>query len=265
MRSRDQRAEGRGRRTTRSTPYALRLTLYATLYALCAMPFGCGQNRSLMSPKVISYREEQPTPFDLALRFAPRVYVNPTEPYRLEDLIVFIHPQRPLIAYHLLWEDDSIGPGRGKEGDHEIAWVEYDPISLKLVDVWALWHRGILHTDESVIEAKDHHQRPKFFVQWGQHGMLPVGWEKLSTARPRAELRLHFALSKSIQLGPYTGSKNIDSLKFQGDYCDYLTFSELVDLRQYVRPAKVIVGADSNAVMSEMISYSISLKEPWPY
>jgi len=219
-----------------------------------------------MSPEVISYQEEGAFPLDLALRFAPRLYVHPTEPYRIRDLLVFIHPERPLVAYHLLWEDDSIGAGVGMEGDHEIAWVEYDPISLKLVDLWVMWHRGVLHTDESVMEAKSHRHRPKLLVQWGQHGMLPVGWENLSTARPKAELRLHFALSKSIQVGPYTGSKDIDSLKFQGDYSDYLTFSELIDSRQYIRPEYVLVGVDSNAIIAKTISYTVSLsKQPWPY
>jgi len=193
------------------------------------------------------------------------LYLNPTEPYQIKDLIVIKHPQRPLIAYHLLWEDDSIGAGIGKESDHEIVWIEYDPISLKLVDVWVLWHRGILHTHQSVVEAKNHNQRPKLFVQWGQHGMMPVGWDKLPTARPKPELRLHFAISKSIQVGEYTGSKNIHSLKFQGDYSDYLTFSELVDSRQYIHPEKIIVSSDSNAIMPRMVSYTVAPKQPWPY
>lgn len=222
-------------------------------------------SRQAGTTKIISYQEEPLAPFDLALRFAPRLYINPTEPYQIRDLIVFIHPQRPLIAYHLLWEDDSIGAILGRESDHEIAWIEYDPISLKLVDVWVLWHRGILHTHQSAIEAKSHNQRPQLFVQWGQHGMLPVGWDKLPTARPKAELRIHFIISKSIQVGQYTGSKNIDSLKFQGDYSDYLTFSELVDSRQYIHLKKVIVGADSNAIIPLMVSYTVTQKQPWPY
>ncbi|MFC1719275.1 hypothetical protein ACFL6S_36840 [Candidatus Poribacteria bacterium] len=209
--------------------------------------------------------EKQLTPFDLALRFAPRLYTNPTEPYGIRDLVVFVHPQRPLIAYHIMWEDDTIGPGIGMDSDHETAWVEYDPVSLKLVDMWTLWHRGILHTAQSVMEAKSHNQRPKLLIQWGQHGILPVGWERLPTSRPHAELRLHFSIMKLVQIGPYTGSKNIDSLKFQGDYSDYVTFSELIDSREYIHPEKVVVGIDSNKIMVQMLSYSVGLKQPWPY
>lgn len=234
------------------------------LCVLCLVS-SCGQSRLPKSMNTIFYQEEQLAPFDLALRFAPRLYINPTEPYEIRDLIVFVHPQKPLIAYHLIWEDDRIGPGLGVEGDHETAWVEYDPISLKLVNVWALWHRGVLHTRQSVIEAKIHNQRPKLFVQWGQHGMLPVGWDRLPTARPEAELRLHFTIVKSIQIGRYTGSKDINSLKFQGDYSDYLTFNELVDSRQYIHPEKVIVGTDSNTIIPQMLSYTVSVKRPWPY
>lgn len=226
---------------------------------------GCGQSRQLEPVEVIAYQEEQVTPFELAVRFAPRLYINPSEPYQIRDLIVFIHPEKPLIAYHLMWEDDSIGAGLGADSDHEVAWAEYDPISLKLVNCWVLWHRGVLRTDQSVIDAKSHNQRPRIFVQWGQHGMLPVGWDRLTTTRPKAELRLHFAIAKSIQTGPYTGSKNIDSLRFQGDYSDYLTFSEFLDSRQYIYPEKVVVGVDSNAIIPGMVSYTTSTsKRPWP-
>ena len=226
---------------------------------------GCSQSRQPEPVEVIVYQEQQVTPFELARRFAPRLYITPSEPYQIKDLIVFIHPEKPLIAYHLMWEDDSIGAGLGADSDHEVAWVEYDPISLKLVNCWVLWHRGILRTDQSVIDAKSHNQRPRIFVQWGQHGMLPVGWDKLTTARPKAELRLHFAIAKSIQTGPYTGSKNVDSLRFQGNYSDYLTFSEFLDSRQYIRPGKVVVGVDSNAIIPGMVPYTTSTsKPPWP-
>jgi hypothetical protein len=196
--------------------------------ASCFFLINCAQNRRMEPMSVVYYREKQLDPFQLAIRFAPRLYINSKEPYDIKDLIVFIHPEKPFIAYHLLWEDDSIGAGIGMESDHEIAWVEYDPISLKLVNNWALWHRGILHTQESVIEAKRNDQRPSFCVQWGQHGMLPFGWEKLPKARPDPELRIHFAISKLIQVGPYKGSKNISTLKFQGEFEDYIKFDVLV-------------------------------------
>jgi hypothetical protein len=235
------------------------ISLFFILCLICS----CSQKPELAG--IISYQEKQLAPFDLAMRFAPRLYTNPTEPYGLMDLVVVVHPQRPLIAYHLLWEDDSIGAGIGMEGDHEIAWVEYDPISLKLVDMWVLWHRGILHTTQAITEAKSHNQRPKLLIQWGQHGILPVGWESLPTARPEVELRLHFSIMKLVQTGPYTGSKDIDSLKFQGDYSEYLTFSELIDSREHIQPEKVVVGIDGNAIMSQLVHFTISLKQPWPY
>ena len=230
----------------------------------CVLCLVCSCSQKSEPAGIISYQEERLAPFGLAMRFAPRLYTNPTEPYCIRDLIVVIHPQRPLIAYHILWEDDSIGAGLGMDSDHEIVWVEYDPVSLKLVDVWVMWHRGILHTVQSVMEAKSHTQRPRVFVQWGQHGMLPVGWQRLRTVRPFAELRLHYTIMKSIQTGPYTGSKDIDSLKFQGDYSDYLTFTELIDSRKYIHPEYVDIGVDSNTIISRIVPYTVTFKQPWP-
>lgn len=250
---------------TRSSNNLIGLSAHKLISLSCVLCLICSCSQKPDPTGTISYQEEQLAPFDLAMRFAPRLYTNPTEPYAIKDLVVFIHPQRPLIAYHMLWEDDSIGPGLGKDSDHETAWVEYDPVSLKLVDMWTLWHRGILHTVQSVMEAKSHDQRPKLLIQWGQHGILPVGWEKLPTARPYAELRLHFTIMKRMQIGRYTGSKDIDSLKFQGDYSDYLTFSELIDSREHIHPEKVVVGIDSNKIIVQMLPYSVGLKQPWPY
>lgn len=223
--------------------------------------FGCNHNPKTIN--IIYYNEAQISPYELALRFAPRLYINTTEPYQIKDLIIVKHSQKPLIAYNFIWEDDSIAPGFGYDSDHEIAWVEYDPVSLNLVDFWVLWHRGILHTDLSVSDAKNNGQHPCIFVQWGQHGLLPLGWEKISTARLDIELRVYYAISKS---NPYYRSNNKDSLiRFDGSYSDYLTFDKVIDTGQYIKPDKVIVAIDSNKIIPKMLSYKIMTKQPWPY
>jgi len=98
----------------------------------------CSQNHQVDQANVTYYEGKLPDLYQLAIRFAPRLYVNSKEPYNIKDLIVIIHPQKPLIAYHILW------------------------------------YRGILHTYESVMEAKINDQRSSFCVQWGQHGMLSL-------------------------------------------------------------------------------------------
>src|SRR5687768_10354153 len=49
-----------------------------------------------------------PDPVRLAIvnRLAPRIFATDHEPFELKDVAAVIHPTAPLIAFHLLWEDD---------------------------------------------------------------------------------------------------------------------------------------------------------------
>ena len=64
---------------------------------------------------------------ELVKRYAPLLYTTPTEPLPLKDVVVIIHPDRPLIAYHLFWEDDIDFPDDSEPCDHEEVWVSYAP------------------------------------------------------------------------------------------------------------------------------------------
>lgn len=48
----------------------------------------------------------------LVERFAPRVFTTRSEPFALRDVAAVIHPDHPVIAYHMFWDDD-IDFGRG--------------------------------------------------------------------------------------------------------------------------------------------------------
>jgi len=224
--------------------------IISTLYFL--IPIGCNQNTK--SASAFYYKENQLSFCELALRFAPRLYIHPKEPYEIMDIVIIIHDQKPIISYHFVWEDDAISPKSGHNSDHEIAWIEYDPVSLNVVNVWSIWHRSILNTYDSIEDAKANGQRPAFFVQWGQHGLLPVGWEKISTAKLSAELHAHYAIVKTRNL-----------LRFQGDYSDYITFSKITDSRKYINPKMIISAEDSNKVLKDMLPYKFRIKKPWPY
>ena len=45
----------------------------------------------------------------LARRLAPVLYLQKDETFPLERVVAVLHPNRPIIAYHLLWRDDVHG------------------------------------------------------------------------------------------------------------------------------------------------------------
>src|SRR5687767_6738293 len=45
----------------------------------------------------------------LARTLAPVLYLQPDEWFRLERVVAVVHPERRIIAYHLLWRDDVHG------------------------------------------------------------------------------------------------------------------------------------------------------------
>ena len=240
--------------------YLLNMIILCLCYLLGIA--GCSQSPKIV--KTIYYNEKRISPYELALRFAPRLYQNAMEPFQIKDMLVIIHPTKTLISYHFIWEDDSLIPGFGFDSDHEMAWVEYDPVSLNIVDFWTLWHRGILHTNQSVIDAKIHGQCPSIFAQWGQHGLLPSGWEKISTSRLDVELHAHYIIAKA---NPYSINrhKKSETSSFLGSYSEYITFDKMVDIKEYIKSDKVITAIDSNKAIKEILPYRIMPKQPWPY
>jgi hypothetical protein len=199
----------------------------------------------------------------LASWFAPVLYFNPDEPSGIITVIPVFHPSQPTVAYHIFLEDDAFMAGRGKMVDHEVVWVEYDPVSLKVADVLTLWHRTVLRTDACVVDARSGEHRPRICVQWGQHGMLPYGWEALTTARPRAELKLHYNLAKYVNRIPLASPAE-STVVFEGSYEEYTTFSEKVDTADYISPADVIIAGDCEDHLKSRIEPSFSVKKQWP-
>src|SRR5690606_1370071 len=65
------------------------------------------------------------------MELAPLLQTRIDEPFALEDCVAIHHPSRSLIAYHLFWDDDIDFPEDNDPTDHEIIWVEYEPVSGK--------------------------------------------------------------------------------------------------------------------------------------
>jgi hypothetical protein len=98
------------------------------------------------------------------------LYLQRDEWFPLERVVAVVHPERRVIAYHLLWRDDVHGSGVPftVPTDQEIIWVGYD--TTRAPDhVWTYWHGTILSTpwrDRGTVLGD---------VQWGKHGTLPRG------------------------------------------------------------------------------------------
>lgn len=106
----------------------------------------------------------------LARSLAPVLYIHRDETFPLERVVAVIHPDRRLIAYHLLWRDDVHGAWIPftRATDQEIVWIGYDS-TLAPTEMWTYWHGKILRTD-----WRDR-GTPLVNVQWGKHGSLPRG------------------------------------------------------------------------------------------
>ncbi|HYD85791.1 MAG TPA: hypothetical protein VEA63_17105, partial [Opitutus sp.] len=82
----------------------------------------------------------------LVRQFAPRLHLVAGEFFPLKDIVAIVHPDRPVIAYHLFWDDDIGYPADNEPCDHEIVWVEYDPATRVIVQVWTYFHGRVVST-----------------------------------------------------------------------------------------------------------------------
>jgi hypothetical protein len=212
---------------------------------------------------------------ELANKYAPRLFVNPEEFFDLKDLAAVIHPKRSIIAYNLFWEDDIDHPGDNDPSDHEVVWIEFDQNNGKVTGVYTYFHRAILSTEEAVKDANLHHQRARIGVQWGGHGSLPLGWERLKPEAvyekigQRLKVRnmpeRYQKLSKSIRNPghPLAGSW---PKRFEGTYKDFIDFSQYIDSRKLLKKKKmVIISKWPNAVINQyFLAYNYFPKRQWP-
>jgi hypothetical protein len=245
--------------------------LSAVLLALATLLLSCGPKGAEINRPAIEHHRDGDIDLyrrALALRFAPRLYMHAEDPTEISEIIPVFHPERPVIAYHIFLGDDALFAGWGMDIDHEIVWVEYDPVTLKVSDVATYWHRAVLRTDDCVLDAKASGQRPTVFIQWGQHGLLPLGWDDLATVRPRLELLAHYALASTIPSVPGV-QKNVDApIRFRGSWEDYIRFTKEVDVEYYLRNSGILVSEypdDQLRSRIQPVYGKFGRKKEWPW
>ena len=213
--------------------------------------------------------------FKLSLKYVPRIFVNPKEYFKLKDLVAVIHPIKPIIAYNLFWEDDIDYPGNNDPSDHEVVWIEFNKSKGKVTGVYTYFHKAILSTEEAVKDANLHNQRARINVEWGGHGSLPLGWEKLhpeaifekisKRIKIKNMAQRYQELSKSIK-NPFHPLARDWPKKFTGSYKDFINFSKNIELCRLLKNKKmVIISKWPNAVINRyFLSYNYFPKKQWP-
>jgi len=211
----------------------------------------------------------------LVEKYAPRLFLNPKEFFKLKDLVAVIHPKKPIIAYNLFWEDDIDYPGDNDPSDHEVIWIEFNKSKGKITGVYTYFHKAILFTEEAVKDANLHDQRARINVQWGEHGSLPLGWEKLhlevtfkkisKRIKIKDMAQRYRELSKSIKNPHHPLSRDWPK-KFVGSYKDFITFAKYIEIRRFLTKKKmVIISLWPNAVINQyFLNYNYFPKKQWP-
>ena len=204
---------------------------------------------------------------DLVLRFAPRLHLVPKEFFPLKDIVAILHPDRPFIAYHLFWEDDLGFPSDNDPCDHEVVWVEYDPATQRVREVWTYWHGRIVRAEGAAAEANAHEGRPWIGVEWGFHGSLP--WQAPAHVPVVDEvLRDHWdkAHRRMKTLPPDPLARGWPT-EFPGDFAAYTTFSVPLDPRPLLRErALLYVSRWANATLNRYcLRYNFAAKTEWPW
>ncbi|WP_063847488.1 metallophosphoesterase family protein [Bacillus sp. FJAT-28004] len=214
---------------------------------------------------------------DLVSRLAPELYLVESEPFALQDCVAVIHPEMPLIAYHLFWEDDWNSPNDSMPCDHEIIWVRYDPQTLELSGIWSYFHEYIITTKAALTEAREHQNRPQAYVQWGIHGTLLAGglnaltvtWKDSVSSITHTGMD---AMERMFHDAKKGGKWSKHSLKqgcvksFTGEFSDYIRFSKKLDTRTYLdKPKRIHKSRWANAVLNQRaLTYNAAPKLEWP-
>lgn len=239
-------------RTLRST--------HATLLSLAAwLLLGCGPRANIPPrPAVVpaSLRAEHPAAL-LARTLAPTLYLQADEWFPLERVVAVVHPDRPIIAYHLLWRDDVHGSWIPftVPTDQEIAWVGYDSTG-SAVDLWTFWHGAVLHADWRGRAA------PAVDVQWGKHGSLPR--HPIESDLPALQKLNAFYLFTWLGLPDIW----LGNLTRPGPWCfcrgygRYRDFTRAVELRD--RLDAVVLTEDPHPALQAVFGATYSRKRPWP-
>jgi hypothetical protein len=193
----------------------------------------------------------------LARSLAPVLFLQRDEWFALERVAAIVHPQRRVIAYHLLWRDDAHGSWIPftVPTDQEVVWVGYDSTGAP-TDVWTFWHGKTVHTPWA------NRGTVTIDVQWGKHGSLPRGTVSADlpfTAKPATFYVLTWIGLPDIWLGNLTRPGPWCFCKGFGRYMQYtkpLLLGERIDLIAHTE--------DPRENLRSLFGRLFSKKRPWP-
>jgi hypothetical protein len=195
----------------------------------------------------------------LAERLAPTLFVQVDEEFPLVRVAAVVHPTRPIIAYHLLWQHDVNGQWLpwAKPSDEEEVWVGYDPVTQAPTDLWTYWHGTILHTDWRS------RGMPAIDVQWGKHGSMPHGL--IESDLPRLKTLNAFYVAEFVLLPDILIGKLAHGgpWGFFHGYRRYRQFSRVVPLQG--RLDAVVDAEDPRRALRAIFGARYSNKLHWPW
>jgi hypothetical protein len=193
----------------------------------------------------------------LARRLAPVLYQQRDEQFPLSRVVAFLHPERRVIAYHLLWRDDVHGSWLPftVPTDEEIIWIGYDSTGVP-TELWTYWHTNILHSTWPKSQVVVN-------IQWGKHGSFPRGMRESDLPR-FATLNFFYAMTilglPDIALGN-TARKGpwcfCHSYRRYRDYSKPLFLTERIDV--------VARATDPRPILTAVFGKSYSNKVWWPW
>jgi hypothetical protein len=226
---------------------------------LAALVTGACGPRASIPPRPVSVPAEADSLHAaLARSLAPTLYVQRDEYFAIERVAAVVHPELPLIAYHLLWRDDVNGAWIPftKATDQEVVWIGYDTVTLAATDIWTYWHGKTLYLDW---RGRGH---PEINVQWGKHGSIPRGLAESELPRFRT-MNVFYAFTMlshpDIWLGNLTRS---GPWGFFYGYDRYRDFSRRIPLRDTI---DVVLHTDDPKDALKLVFGSVySEKRPWP-
>jgi len=192
----------------------------------------------------------------LARSLAPVLYQQRDETFPLSRAVAVVHPDRRVIAYHLLWRDDVHGSWVPftVPTDEEIVWVGYDSTGAPN-EVWTYWHTRILH-------AKWPKSQVVINIQWGKHGSFPRGMPESDLPR-FGTLNFFYAmaligvpdmaLGNTVRKGPWCFCR---SYRRYRDYSRPLFLTDRIDV--------VVREEDPRVTLSAVFGKNYSNKTWWP-
>jgi hypothetical protein len=218
------------------------------------------------------------------LRFAPRVFVNASEPFALKDVAAIAHPSEPVIAYHLFFEDDVDFPDDNDPSDHEVMWVRYE--HQDITQVSTLFHGRVVEGGTgAVVDASHHAMRPRIDVQWGKHGLMPSGWQSQTVETVDSDEDTEIPEGRIMTLLEYNkltwktlstrGTRARDFAlarrhrwpsRFAGDFPAFLSFNRQIDIRPFLtRQPMILVSRWNSAALARcLLFYNFRPKLEWP-